>query len=65
VAWRPPRRHAPCSLEPLAAQLAALAEVAPLMLAGAAVVPQLAAAAGARLPAGDPVTAAESVGRLR
>jgi methanogenic corrinoid protein MtbC1 len=54
----------PGTLEPLAAQLTALAEVAPLMLAGAAVVPQLAAAAGARLLAGDPVTAAENVGRL-
>ncbi len=51
----------PENLEPLAAQLTALAQRAPLGLAGAGATPQIAAAVGARLLAGDPVTAAESI----
>jgi DNA-binding transcriptional MerR regulator len=47
---------------PLTAQLAALAQRAPLALAGAAATPEIAAAIGARLLSGDPVTAAENVG---
>jgi len=38
---------------------------APLLLAGAGATPRLAAAVGARLPDGDPVTAASAIGRLR
>ena len=49
------------NLGPLAAQLTALAQHAPLALAGAGATPQLAAAAGARLLAGDPVTEAENI----
>jgi DNA-binding transcriptional MerR regulator len=51
----------PEALRPLTAQLAALAQRAPLALAGAAATPEIAAAVGARLLGGDPVTAAESV----
>src|ERR1700722_8152293 len=47
--------------EALAAQLTELAGRAPLALAGAGPTPQLAAAVGARLLDGDPVTAAENV----
>jgi MerR family transcriptional regulator, light-induced transcriptional regulator len=52
----------PGTLEPLAAQLTALAQRAPLALAGAGATPQIAAAVGARLLTGDPVTEAENVG---
>ncbi len=52
----------PETLEPLTAQLTALAGRAPLALAGPGATPQLAAAVPARLLAGDPVTAAENVG---
>jgi MerR family transcriptional regulator, light-induced transcriptional regulator len=55
----------PKALEPLAAQLTALARAAPLVLAGAGASPRLAAAVGARLPAGDPVTAAAAIGLPR
>jgi MerR family transcriptional regulator, light-induced transcriptional regulator len=48
----------PETLEPLRPKLAALAQRAPLALAGVAATPQLASAAGARLMAGDPVTEA-------
>ena len=51
----------PDTLEPLAAQLTALAQRAPLVLAGAGATPQVASAAGARLLTGDPVTAAENI----
>ncbi len=51
----------PETLEPLTAQLTALAGRAPLALAGPGATPQLAAAVPARLLAGDPVTAAENV----
>ena len=51
----------PDILEPLTAQLSALARRAPLALAGPGVTPQLAAAVQARLLSGDPVTAAENV----
>jgi DNA-binding transcriptional MerR regulator len=49
----------PEALEPLRAQLAALARLAPLALAGAGATQQIATAVGARLMAGDPVTEAE------
>jgi len=49
----------PQTLEPLRAQLAALAQHAPLALAGAGATQQIATAVGARLMAGDPVTEAE------
>ena len=49
----------PENLEPLTAQLTALARHAPLALAGAGATPQIASAVGARLLTGDPVTAAE------
>jgi MerR family transcriptional regulator, light-induced transcriptional regulator len=49
-------------LEPFATQLTALAQRAPLALAGAGATPQIAAAVGARLLAGDPVTEAERTG---
>jgi DNA-binding transcriptional MerR regulator len=49
------------AFEVLAAQLTELARRAPLALAGAGAAPQLAAAVGARLLDGDPVTAAENV----
>ncbi len=52
----------PETLEPLTAQLAVLAQRAPLALAGPGAAPQLAAAVDARLLADDPVTAAEGVG---
>jgi DNA-binding transcriptional MerR regulator len=51
----------PDNLEPLATQLTALAQRAPLVLAGAGATPQIAGAVGARLLAGDPVTEAENV----
>jgi MerR family transcriptional regulator, light-induced transcriptional regulator len=51
----------PENLEPLAAQLTALARRSPLALAGAGATPQIAAAVGARLLTGDPVTAAENI----
>ena len=50
----------PENLEPLAAQLTALAQRAPLALAGAGITPEIAAAVGARLLTGDPVTEAEN-----
>jgi MerR family transcriptional regulator, light-induced transcriptional regulator len=49
------------TFEGIAAQLTELARRAPLALAGAGATPQLAAAAGARLLDGDPVTAAENL----
>ncbi len=52
----------PENIEALAPQLTALAQRAPLALAGAGATPELAAAVGARLLAGDPVTEAENVG---
>jgi len=52
----------PGTLEPLTAQLTALARRAPLALAGPGATPRLAAAVQARLLGGDPVTAAENVG---
>ena len=51
----------PEHLEPHAAQLTALAQRAPLALAGAGATPQIAAAVGARLLTGDPVTEAENI----
>ena len=51
----------PENLERLAPQLTALAQHAPLVLAGAGATPELAAAVGARLLTGDPVTEAENV----
>jgi MerR family transcriptional regulator, light-induced transcriptional regulator len=48
-------------LGPLTTQLATLAQRAPLVLAGAGATPEIAAAVGARLLSGDPVTAAENV----
>jgi MerR family transcriptional regulator, light-induced transcriptional regulator len=51
----------PDSLETHVPQLAALAQRAPLALAGAGATPQIAGAAGARLLAGDPVTEAQNV----
>ena len=51
----------PENLEPLAAQLTALARRAPLALAGAGATPQIAGAVGARLLTGDPVTEAENI----
>jgi MerR family transcriptional regulator, light-induced transcriptional regulator len=51
----------PENLERLAAQLAALARRSPLALAGAGATPEIAAAVGARLLAGDPVTEAENI----
>jgi DNA-binding transcriptional MerR regulator len=55
----------PETLEPLRRELASLARRAPLALAGAGATPQIAAAVGARLLAGDPVTEAERAGWLR
>ena len=52
----------PENLEPLAAQLTALARRAPLVLAGAGATTEIAAAVGARLLTGDPVTEAENAG---
>ncbi len=51
----------PENLEPHATQLTALAQRAPLALAGAGATPQIAAAVGARLLTGDPVTEAENI----
>ena len=51
------------ALEPLTAQLAALARAVPLLLAGAGATRRLAAAVGARRAASDPVTAARDIGR--
>ena len=55
----------PEALEPLRPELARLAGLAPLALAGAGATPQLASAAGARLMAGNPVTEAERAGWSR
>jgi len=52
----------PENLDALAPQLKALAERAPLILAGGGATPELAAAVGCRLLTGDPVTEAENVG---
>ena len=49
----------PETLEPLRAELAALARRAPLALAGAGATARIATAVGARLMTGDPVTEAE------
>ncbi len=49
----------PETLGPLAAQLTALAQRAPLALAGAGVTPEIASTVGARLMMRDPVTEAE------
>ena len=49
------------AFEPHSAALAALARAVPLILAGAGATPALGAAIGARLPDGDPVTAAEQI----
>jgi methanogenic corrinoid protein MtbC1 len=49
----------PETLEPLAAQLTALAQRAPLALAGAGATPEIASTVGARLMTRDPVTEAE------
>ena len=51
----------PENLEPHAAQLTALARRAPLALAGAGATPEIAAAVGARLLTGNPVTEAENI----
>lgn len=51
----------PENLEPHATQLTTLARHAPLALAGAGATPQIAAAVGARLLTGDPVTEAENI----
>jgi MerR family transcriptional regulator, light-induced transcriptional regulator len=51
----------PETLGPLAAQLTALAQRAPLALAGAGATPEIASTAGARLMTGDPVTEAENI----
>ena len=51
----------PERLEPLAPQLATLAQHTPLALAGAGATPELADAVGARLLTGDPVTEAQNV----
>jgi MerR HTH family regulatory protein len=52
----------PETLEPLRSQLGSLARCAPLALAGAGAAAQIAAAVGARLLAGDPVTEAGQAG---
>jgi MerR family transcriptional regulator, light-induced transcriptional regulator len=52
----------PENLEPHATQLTALAQHAPLALAGAGATAQIATAVGARLLAGDPVTEAGQAG---
>ena len=52
----------PQNLEPLTAQLTALARRAPLALAGAGATAEIAATVGARLLTGDPITAAENAG---
>jgi hypothetical protein len=53
----------PETAEPLRADLAGLARDVPLVLAGAGATPELAAAVGARLLDGDPVSAAGVIGR--
>ncbi|HEY5357593.1 MAG TPA: cobalamin B12-binding domain-containing protein [Streptosporangiaceae bacterium] len=53
------------NFEPVAAQLAALAQRVPLALAGAGATPEIVAAVGATLLTGDPVTAAENIGWLQ
>jgi methanogenic corrinoid protein MtbC1 len=50
----------PGNLESHATQLTALAQRAPLALAGAGATPQIASTVGARLLTGDPVTEAEN-----
>jgi DNA-binding transcriptional MerR regulator len=55
----------PGTLEPLQPKLAALAERAPLALAGAGATPRIASAVGARLMGGDLVAEAEQAGRWR
>jgi MerR family transcriptional regulator, light-induced transcriptional regulator len=50
------------TLDPLQPELASLARSTPLALAGAAATREIAAAVGARLMAGDPVTEAEQTG---
>jgi MerR family transcriptional regulator, light-induced transcriptional regulator len=50
------------NFEPVAGQLAALAQCAPLALAGAGATPEIVASVGATLLTGDPVTAAENIG---
>ncbi len=52
----------PGNLGPLTTQLTALAQHAPLVLAGAGATPEIAAAVGAGLLTGDPVSAAENAG---
>jgi methanogenic corrinoid protein MtbC1 len=52
----------PENLEPHATHLTALAQRAPLALAGAGATAEIAAAVGARLLTGDPVTEADNVG---
>ena len=52
----------PETLQPLRPELTALAQRAPLALAGAGATAQIATAVGARLMAGDPVTEAEHAG---
>jgi len=51
----------PENLEPLVAQLTALARHAPLALAGPGATPEIAGAVGARLLTGDPVTEAGNI----
>jgi DNA-binding transcriptional MerR regulator len=51
----------PDNLEAVAAQLTALAQRAPIVLAGAGATPQIASATGIRLLTGDPVTEAENI----
>ena len=51
----------PETLGPLAAQLTALAQRAPLALAGAGATPEIASTVGARLMMRDPVTEAENI----
>ncbi len=53
----------PGTLGPLRPQLASLARRAPLALAGPGATAHIAAAVGARLMAGDPVTEAQRTGR--
>jgi MerR family transcriptional regulator, light-induced transcriptional regulator len=57
-----PGRHPAGTLEPLTAELTALARIAPLALAGVGAAPQLATAVGARRLASDAVTAAKAIG---
>jgi len=55
----------PGTLEPLKSKLAALAQRAPLALAGAGATPRIASAVGARLMGGDLVAEAEQAGWRR